>query len=149
MDIRNTKERPTLVIRTSTPVEKLPEVMGSSFGEIMQVMGSAGTQPAGPPFAMYHNMDMSNLDVEMGFPVARKTEGRGRVKAGTLPGGKAAAILHMGPYDRIGEAYEQLTAFVKEKGLEPQSICYEFYLNDPAETAPEELQTEIYFPLKG
>jgi effector-binding domain-containing protein len=149
MDVRSTDERPTLVIRTFTPVEKLSEVMGSSYGEIMQTMGSCGAKPAGPPFAMYHNMDMSNLDVEIGFPVDVKTEGSGRVKAGKLPGGKAAVTLHLGPYEKIEEAYNRLTAFVQEQGLEPESFCYEFYLNDPAETPPEELKTEIYFPLKG
>lgn len=121
MEVRDPEERHTLVIRTSTPVGKLSEVMGSSYCEIMQTMGSSGVQPTGPPFAMYHNMDVSNLDVEIGFPVAEKTE----------------------------EAYNRLTAFVKEQGLEPESYVYEFYLNDPAETPPEELKTEIYFPVKG
>ena len=149
MEVRDPEERHTLVIRTSTPVGKLSEVMGSSYCEIMQTMGSSGVQPTGPPFAMYHNMDVSNLDVEIGFPVAEKTEGSGRVKAGKLPGGKAAVTLHAGPYEKIEEAYNRLTAFVKEQGLEPESYVYEFYLNDPAETPPEELKTEIYFPVKG
>jgi effector-binding domain-containing protein len=149
MEVRSMEERPTLVIRTFTPVEKLPEVMGSTYGEIMQVMVSSGVQPAGPPFAVYHNMDMSNLDVEIGFPVAKTVAGGGRVKAGKLPGGKAAVTLHVGPYGKIGEAYNRLTAFIKEQGMEPESFCYEFYLNDPDETPPEELKTEIYFPVKG
>jgi effector-binding domain-containing protein len=149
MEVRSIEERNTLAIRTFTPVEKLSEVMGSSYGEIMQVMESLGVQPSGPPFAMYHNMDMSNLDVEMGFPVMKAAQDRGRVKAGKLPGGKAAVTVHVGPYDRIEEAYNRLTAFVNEKGLETESSCYEFYLNDPAETPPDELKTEIYFPVKG
>ena len=70
MEIRATKELSTLVIRISIPVEKLPEVMGPAFGEIAQVAGSLGVQLTGPPFAAYHNLDMSNLDVEMGFPVS-------------------------------------------------------------------------------
>ena len=148
MEVRNVEERHTLVIRTSTPVEKLSEVMGASYGEIMQVMGSSGAQPAGAPFAMYHNMDMSNLDVEIGIPVSAAVPGGGRVKAGKLPGGKAAVTLHVGPYGEIGKAYDRLTAFVKEQGLNPASFTYEVYLSDPSETPAEELQTEIYFPLK-
>jgi len=100
MEIRDTQERNTPAIRTSAPVEKLSEAMGSSYGEIMQIIGSSGIQPAGPPFAMYHNMDMSNLDVEMGFPVAVKADGRGRVKAGRLPGGKAASPRTSAPTKR-------------------------------------------------
>ena len=148
-EVKEQTSQPTLAVRTRTSVAKLPEVMGQTYGTIAQYLGSLGEQPAGPPFAAYHNMDMSNLDVEIGFPVTTAAEGSGRVKAGKLPGGKAAVILHVGPYEKIEEAYNRLTAFVKEKELEPESFCYEFYLNDPAETPPEELKTEIYFPVKG
>ncbi len=114
----------------------------------MQVLGSSEIHPAGPPFSVYYNMDVSNLDVEIGFPVAEKFEGKGRIRAGKIPGVKAAVTLHVGPYEKIDEAYNRLSAFVKKQGLETESYCYEFYLNDPAETRPEELKTEIYFPLK-
>ena len=147
MEIRDTAEQKTAVIRTSTPVEKLSEVMGSCYGEIMQYLGPKGIQPVGPPFAVYHNMDMSNLDVEIGFPLAVEVEGNGRVNPGRIAGGKAAVTVHTGPYDKIGETYERLTAYVKEQGMETAGCCYEFYLNDPTDTAPEELKTEIHFPV--
>jgi len=91
---------------------------------------------------------MSALDVEFGFPVAAKVEAKGRIKPGKLPAGRAAVTMHIGPYDKIQEAYNRLTAFVKEKGLEMGSSCYEVYLSDPNESPPQELQTEIYFPLR-
>ena len=154
MEIRSTNERDTMAIRTSTPLEKLPEVMGACYGEIMQYLGSAGIRPAGPPFAIYHNMDMSSLDVEIGFPVAvgaadtTGKQGRGRVRPGKIPGGKAVVAIHTGPYAKLGETYDRLLAFVKEQGLTTESFSYEYYLNDPGTTPPESLQTEIYFPLK-
>ena len=148
MEIRDTMERETVSIRTSTPLAKLPEVVGSCYEEIMQYLGPKGIQPVGAPFSIYYNMDMSNLDVEIGFPVATKVEGRGRVRPGRIPGGKCAVTVHVGPYETIGETYERLTAYVKEQGLETAAFCYEYYLNDPAQTPPEELETEIYFPIK-
>ena len=149
MEVRTLKEVSTLVVRTSTPVEKLPEVMGAAFAEVAQVAGSLGVELTGPPFAGYHNMDMANLDVEMGFPVSRKAAGKGRVKPGTLPGGRAAVTLHVGSYDRLHEAYDRLKGFVQQRGLELREFCYEVYLDDPTETPPEELKTEIYFPVEG
>ena len=148
MEIKNVQERQTAAVRTSTPVEKLPEVMGICYGEVIEHLGSKGIQPAGPPFAIYYNMDMTNLDVAIGFPVASEVEGNGRVEVGKIPGGKAAVEMHLGPYDKIGDAYERLSAFVKDEGLEIDTCTYEFYLNDPGETPPEQLQTEIYFPVK-
>ncbi len=56
--------------------------------------------------------------------------------------------MHTGPYETIGESYEALMAFVGENGLEMDCFSYEFYLNDPRSSPPEELKTEIFFPIK-
>lgn len=148
MEVRNTNEQDTLVVRITTPVEKLPEVMGPSYGKILEYLGPKGIQPSGPPFVAYHNADMTALDVEIGFPVASRLEGSGDVKPGKIPGGRAAVIVHTGPYDTIRESYAALSTFITEKGLEMEPFCYEVYLNDPRETPPQELKTEIYFPIK-
>jgi effector-binding domain-containing protein len=37
---------------------------------------------------------------------------------------------------------------MEENGYQPTGVAYEVYLNDPDETPPEELQTQIAFPLK-
>ena len=149
MELRNVTERDTASIRSSTPIEKLSEVMGKCYGDILQYLGPKGVQPAGPPFAIYYNMDMSNLDVEIGFPVSAIIEGNGSVKPGKLPAGKAAVALHVGAYDKIGESYNALTAFLKEQNIEADTFCYEVYLNDPNNTPPDELKTEIYIPVKA
>jgi effector-binding domain-containing protein len=65
-----------------------------------------------------------------------------------IPGGKLAQCLYIGPYNKIEPAYNALTEWVKENGYEATGVAYEFYLNDPGEVAPEELLTQIVFPLK-
>mgnify|MGYP006289495119 CR=1 FL=1 len=147
MEVRETKKQDTACIKTTTPVEKLPEVFGKGYMEIMEVIGKQGIQPTGAPYALYLNDDMSNLQIEFGFPVAGTVEKEGRVEPGELPGGQALVDIHEGPYDTIGDAYNRLMGFIKEKDLEPTGVSYEIYLNDPGETPPEKLKTEIYFPL--
>lgn len=149
MDIVELKERDTLSVRYRTPVSKLPESMGPVYGEIAACAAAQGAAFAGPPFALYYNMDMDDLDVEIGFPVARPAKAAGRVKPGRLPGGRTASAVHVGAYGSIGATYEKLTAFVGEKGLTPEEFMYEEYLNDPLEVPPEQLVTAIYFPLKA
>ena len=34
-------------------------------------MQEMGKQPAGVPYAAYHNLDMQDMDVEVGFPVSK------------------------------------------------------------------------------
>jgi effector-binding domain-containing protein len=147
MEIRTVEERETLMVRTTASVGELPNVMGSVYGEIAGFMGEKGLKFAGPPFALYHNMDMEALDLEIGFPISNRSKGEGLVTTGRIPGGRVAVAIHTESYDTIGKTYESLAVFVKEKGLETGKWTYEYYLNSPQDTAPDELQTEIYFPI--
>ena len=140
--------QPTLSIRTTTSVQELPQELGKAYGAIAQYLGELGEQPAGAPFAGYFNMDMSNLEVEIGFPVSRAFPGKDDIKPSEIPGGKSARCLYTGPYNEIEPAYNALTAWAEENGYQTTGVAYEFYLNDPQETPPQELMTQIVFPLK-
>lgn len=140
--------QPALAIRTRTSIQKLPQLVGQVFGSIGGYLGRLGEKPAGPPYAAYHNMDMQNLDVEIGFPVARALAGSGEIQPSQLPGGPAVAYLHIGPYDKISQAYEALTQWLQANGRQGTGVAYEVYFNSPAETAPEALQTQVFFPLR-
>jgi len=147
----NVKEQscqPTLAIRTRTSVEDLSQVLGQAYGSVAQYVGEQGGQFAGPPYVAYYNDDMEDLDIEIGFPVARELPGRGEIQAGEIPGGRAAICIHVGPYGKIDRAYEALSQWMEESDLKPTGVAYEFYLNDPEETPPEQLMTQIVFPLK-
>lgn len=149
MRIIECAERDALSVRYRTPVAKLSESMGPAYGEIAGYMAKNGIPFAGPPYAMYYNMDMDDLDVEIGFPVGTAQKGEGRVRAGFLPGGRLATAKHTGPYETIERTYNELTAFVAGKKEAAESFIYEEYLNSPEDTPREKLETNIYFPLKG
>lgn len=146
------KEQPTqltLSIRTRTSVQDLAQVLGKAYGAIAQYLGELGEQPVGPPFAAYYNMDMQNLDVEMGFPVSRRLSGKDDMNASEIPGGKVATCLYTGPYSEIEPAYNALSQWIKDNGYEVTGVVYEMYLNDPMQTLPQEPRTQIVFPLKA
>lgn len=146
-ELKERQEQPALSVRTRAADEDLPEVVGKTYGAIMRYLEELGEQPVGMPFAAYYNMDVQNLDVEIGFPVARELVGNGEIQPSALPGGKVASALHVGPYDQLGAAYEALAEWTKVHGYETSGVSYEFYYEGP-ETPPDELRTEILFPLK-
>jgi len=147
-ELKEWSAQPTLTIRTRTAVQDLPQVLGEAYQAIEEYLGELKEQPAGPPFTAYYNMDMQNLDVEIGFPVPRELSGRGAIQAGHLPEGKIATSLYTGPYSDMEPAYAALSEWIEEHGYEPTGVAYEFYLTDPDEAPPEEWQTQIAFPLK-
>lgn len=67
-----------------------------------------------------------------------------------LAGGKTAVLTYKGPYSGISAAYQSLFGnWLPSSGEEPaDSPCFEIYLNNPREVAPEELLTEICLPLR-
>ena len=140
--------QPVLSMRIRTPVHELPEQLGRVYGAIAQYLAELSEQPVGAPFTAYYNMDTQDLDVEIGFPVAKKLPGKEEIQAGQIPGGEFATCLHTGPYSEVGLAYNVLSTWMQAHGHEPTGIAYELYLNDPGETPPEKLQTQILFPLK-
>jgi effector-binding domain-containing protein len=148
MQIIERKETPTLTVRYRTPVSELPNTMGAVYGEIAAYMGKSGIPFAGPPFIVYYNMDMYDLDVEVGFPLAKAAAGEGRIAASRLREGFFATAKHTGPYTTLEETYNALTAFIKEKGVQTETFMFEEYLNSPEDTPPENLETVIYFPIK-
>jgi len=67
-----------------------------------------------------------------------------------LTGGTFACYRYVGPYDKMGAAYQEAHRLIAEDAtlkFRPD-VCIENYRNDPASTPPEELTTDIYLPVK-
>lgn len=65
-------------------------------------------------------------------------------------GGENASILFKGPYSLLPSAWRHLFEWLPSIGREPDhSMLFEAYYNDPCDTPPEELLTEIFLPLKA
>jgi effector-binding domain-containing protein len=141
--------QPTVSIRTRTSVRDLGNVLRKAYGTIKQYLENAGRRPAGPPDAAYFNPDREDLDVEIGFPVSVPLPGREDISPGELPGGRFAACLYMGPYSKIGSAYESLSQWMKAQGHVPGGAAFELYLNDPATIAPKDRETMILYDRRG
>jgi effector-binding domain-containing protein len=140
--------QPTVVIRTRSPLRTLGGTLKKAVGEITGYLEKAGMDPAGPPYAAYYNSNMDDLDVEIGVPVKERLPGAGDIRPGEIAGGRFATCLYTGPYSKIGAAYEEMTRWMKETGLQPVGTAYEHYLSDPAQTPAKDLRTLIQFPLK-
>lgn len=144
------EERPTyhtVSIRFRSPVGQLAQHFGEVYGKVIRHVEAVGGVPLPLAYAAYHNMDMQNLDVEAGFPVANPIAGAGEVVASTIPGGLAAVCHYTGPYEAMSPAYDQLQKFIAEQGYRQSHPVYEWYLNGPEDTTPDGLRTDIVIPV--
>ncbi len=140
--------QPALAIRTRTPVTNIGQVMGQAFGKVYQCIMETGAKPGNCAFSAYYNMDMNDLDVDIGFVMAEPAPGRGEVHAMEIPGGKQVSCMYIGPYDQMEPAYAAMNEWMAANNYIPTGIAYEFYYNDPSMVPPSELLTKIMFPVK-
>lgn len=62
--------------------------------------------------------------------------------------GKAAQIMHIGPFSAEGPTIEKLHDFIEEQGFERSGKHHEIYISDFRRTAPERLKTIIRQPMR-
>ncbi len=69
------------------------------------------------------------------------------VKLQVMNEGRCVQMLHVGPYDQVGETIEKMQAFSEENSLTFSGNHHEIYLSDPRRVAPEKLKTIIRRPV--
>ena len=62
--------------------------------------------------------------------------------------GRAAQVMHVGPYAAEGPTIERLHRFVEEQGYKLRGRHHEIYIGDPRRSAPEKLRTIIRHPVE-
>jgi AraC family transcriptional regulator len=68
-----------------------------------------------------------------------------------IPGGAYAVTTHHGPYSGLNEVYDVLIGqWLPASGHQPgEGAAFEIYRNSPKDTAPADLITDIYVPLRS
>lgn len=69
------------------------------------------------------------------------------VRFASFAEGKAAQILHIGPYSAEGPTIEKVHQFIADHGSQRIGKHHEIYLSDMRRTAPEKLKTIIRQPM--
>ncbi len=73
--------------------------------------------------------------------------GLDRLRFETWREGKAAQVLHIGPYAAERPTIERLHAFIRDRGYRLSGKHHEIYLGDPRRSAPEKLKTVVRQPV--
>lgn len=107
---------------------------------------------AGPFLALYHDMEYreKDVDIEVAIPLNEDLSLPEPIKIRDLPGVEtAASLIHRGPYEDIGEAYQALMTWCEQNGYELAGPDREVYLTSPPEVSdPADYVTELQQPVK-
>lgn len=139
----------SLSVRTS--LAGIGEAISQGFTTLVSAVGAAGVQPDGAPFIIYHDIidEQTDGDIEMCVPVPDGTSPAGDTVVGkAIPAAAVAWTTHRGPYAEIAPAYHTVTGWIQDHGHQMAGAPREIYLNDPQVTLPEDLLTEVQFPVQ-
>lgn len=106
------------------------------------------------PYCIYHDdpkvtpVEKLRTDVCMVMPTA--VAPKGNIGFKQLPAGRYAIFLYKGSYEHLQSVYDTIYGkYIPEMECTfREEACAERYLNNPADTAPDELLTEIYIPIE-
>jgi AraC family transcriptional regulator len=160
--------RPTGALIMQVKVEKLPPRRIAAIrhvGPYVQIGGAferlcawAGPrQLFGPDTLLlgifHHDPEVTpaeKLRSDAALTVAEGVEGDGEVTIGELAGGEYAVVRHKGEYTKLIDTYRWIYGqWLPTSGREPgDAPCFEVYLSDPSQVKPEDLETDVYVPLK-
>jgi len=131
-----------------------PAAIGPALGEILPAVAAflqeRDETPATPPMALYfeHDEVREEFDLLGGFFLSAPVAAEKRFEAGVIPAGAAAVTMHIGPYEKLGEAHAALRAHLAKEGRAPRIPCYDIYWSDPGEIPnPAEYRTEVVWPM--
>lgn len=94
---------------------------------------------------------VSAADVEAAVEEVRKKKNPAvldKVRFECLHEGKAAQIMHIGPYSTEASNIQKIHAAIQASGHQLSGKHHEIYVSNPAKTAPEKLKTVLRQPMK-
>jgi AraC family transcriptional regulator len=139
-----------LCVERTTTLGTIASGMTAAFTAIMGSSVDGGPRFAGPPFVLYPPDVGGEFTMVVCLPVADgnpEPKPESGVTLRRIAGGRAACLLHTGPYAQLDGAWEVLRTWLRANGKAPAGKPRETYLNDPGSTPAPELLTEIAWPL--
>jgi len=148
--LREREAAPVVSKRFPVRLSEIGGAMGTAFGEVYGHLGAVQATGDGPPFVIYHGVPTGDdpFDIEVCAPVAQAIDPPPGWQMQELPAGTFATMVHVGPYDTVASAYDDLVAWIGAHDLSVAGPPREVYLS-PAETPPDQIRTIVEFPVAG
>ena len=135
-------------LRETVRMDALSEFFGRAYAVTGAALATRGIEPAGPPVALYTGEVTETVDIMAGFPVPQGAAPSDDVVAALLPGGPTVEAVHVGSYDDLGDAYEEVERWFAEQDVDPGPVMWEEYLVGPESgDDPAQWQTRLVYPL--
>ncbi len=122
----------------------------AAYKEIYEFMQKNQVQPAGAPISITNSYDEKSFNFNAAAPFLPpfKAKLSGRVILDSIPDCKVVKAVHKGPYDNLTATYNAVMKYIADNKLTIAGRPWEEYMTDPGTTKPQDMVTNIFFPVK-
>jgi len=146
------QSQPYIGIANECEFDAMSEVMPQDFQTLYQFLQENNLSTHIVPFAIYNRFDIFQKRTQFisAVPVDRDLAVAPPFIKGELAPGEVLKVKHIGPYRHLGNAWSLAFNYARNKKIKTKKtpVGIEFYLNDPAQTQSEALETEVALYLK-
>lgn len=148
--LRDEPSRAVAYLRRKGAYAAIPEAIGALVEHLQRRRLVPGGPVVGVFFTDPRSVPEAQAAWEVRMPLAHPAPdaepGDDGVGVRRLPARTLAVTVHLGPYHSVAESYLRTQRWVEEHGYTVVGPPEEAYLSPP-ETPPEEIRTEVRFPV--
>lgn len=140
-----------VAISNTCAIEEVGDVMKKDYEKLFDFIAENEITLEKMPFSIYNTFNLSKNETT--FISCIPYDGEIKLPNGFIYGEivpqKAIKVVHTGTYKHLANGWMAARTYARIKRIKTTTsiIGMEFYPNDPDNTPPEELTTEIYLPL--
>lgn len=139
-------------VRKTTTLKDIGPSMEEAFSQAAEDFNRHGLPIKEAGISVYHAFDMKSgtFDYTAGWILPESAgDVPAELSSWSIPTVNALRVDHTGSYDNVGNGRSAAHQFARYRKLKQSKVgTFEIYRNDPGNTAPADLQTEIYLPLR-
>lgn len=139
-------------IRKTCRFEEVLASMAEAMSEATEKFAQHGLPMDGRPTTVYRKVDFKKrtFDFVSGFILADPVQDvPSELASASCPAIRALVVEHHGRYDHLSNSWNAGYHFARCKDLKLSKLpAFEIYTTDPGSTPDENLQTDIYIPLR-
>jgi len=124
-------------VRARAPVGAVAQVWKPALDQVWAFLRTNASVRPGHNLFLYHHAAHRNepMDIDFGVQVSQSFVPDGNVRCIAMPAGEVASVVHIGPYDRMGDAHAAIHAWCLANNRTIGPASWEIYgdwTDDPA-----------------
>jgi len=123
-----------------------------TIDRLLEVSSLQDIFPTGPLMSVFYGSPIKlkpeNLEWEVGFPISPQLLAQPPLKAKRWDYTLVAEAYYDGPFEKVGETYAKIYAWLEANGYEPDGPTMDMYVSDPESMSPDDYHTRIWVPCK-